>query len=181
MKMVKVPTSLSKNSFRAYVNSVIHNRFVFMASYGDDIDQQAKRVYENALPGYEIILVDAMNTKWGDSVHCRSRNKHKAKANFLFPKVRKRNGIIELDVEVVRTFNDGSELEVMKVYWKFKGGEEFASNDLKFVNGNYQWIKKIIKKDEGKTLQLYVKLKDTKGRVKTAPIVAKLQTIDIVL
>ncbi len=70
--------------YRAYINSFISNRVLYYPSYNDEIDAEAKSVYQEALPGYEIVGVNNGNTSWGDSVHCRNRNLLRTGSLHLF-------------------------------------------------------------------------------------------------
>ena len=179
MKMIPRNPDSNGRDYRAYINSVIHNKFVFMASYGDEYDEKAKRVYEAALPGYEVVLVDAKGTRWGDSIHCRSRNKHTVETSFIFPKVSFQNKVLNLTADVVTTQRDGSVPVKLKVFWKTKHETKFQSEDIVKKDGPFKWSKKIETPRKGQWVNMYVELTDSKGRVKRKPAGAPLQTIDL--
>lgn len=122
LKMTRRPGATGED-YRAYINSFISNGALFFPTYGGDaVDAEAKRVYEQALPGYQIVGVANGGTEWGDSVHCRSRNLLKKDTLFLFPEVSQ--GVVKVEVlapgdvtlvgvpEVV--FADGSVVKMTK-------------------------------------------------------------------
>jgi hypothetical protein len=63
------------NSVAAYTNSLILNNKVLVPQYGILEDVQALSVYQNAMPGYEIIgFDDTFSDPWfgEDALHCRT-------------------------------------------------------------------------------------------------------------
>jgi agmatine/peptidylarginine deiminase len=56
---------------QAYTNSLILNRKVFVPTFSSSLDDDALQVYEDAMPGYEII---GFNGSWlsDDAIHCRA-------------------------------------------------------------------------------------------------------------
>jgi len=96
--------SNSREYYRAYINSFISNSALYFPTYGDNGDDVARKVYQEALPGYKIVGVDAEGTEWGDSVHCRTRNLIKKDTMFIFPKIlsREKNELV-ISTEIIPT------------------------------------------------------------------------------
>jgi agmatine deiminase len=170
-RMKMVPQG-SSNEFRAYINSFISNRTLYYPIYGgakpDAADLQARDVYQAALPGYEIVGVDAMDTLWGDSVHCRSRNLLKATL-FLFPRVDGR----QIRVDAVPT--PGSQLVGAPVVRWTAGGVSQAPLALQQTteSGAVRTFSATLPELPSRTrISLYVEARDTSGKRKTAPIQA---------
>lgn len=69
-----------------YTNSLILNGKVFVPQTGSEWDDEAIDVYEQAMPGYEIIGVFASGASWynTDALHCRTHGI--ADRNMLFVK-----------------------------------------------------------------------------------------------
>jgi len=63
------------NPVAAYTNSLILNNKVLVPQYGIPEDSQALQVYQEAMPGYDVIGFDgALNNPWysEDALHCRT-------------------------------------------------------------------------------------------------------------
>jgi agmatine deiminase len=83
-KTVKIPAPPSVSGlypdnnglYRTYTNSVFVNNSVLVPFYREEYDTIAQRIYEEALPGYNIvgINVDGQNGEqliaWGGAIHC---------------------------------------------------------------------------------------------------------------
>ena len=66
-----------QNTVAPYTNSLILNKTVYLPMGTDSVyNQNAIAVYQEAMPGYEILAVEGSeNTPWvaGDALHCRTR------------------------------------------------------------------------------------------------------------
>lgn len=74
-KVIRVQAdSYSANYDTPYTNSLILNGKVFVPQTGSPYDDDALAVYEEAMPGYEIIGVTAGSASWmnTDALHCRT-------------------------------------------------------------------------------------------------------------
>ena len=73
---VDIPGS-GNNTLAPYTNSLILNKTVYLPMGNDSTyNQNAVSVYQEAMPGYEIVAVESCeNTPWipGDALHCRTR------------------------------------------------------------------------------------------------------------
>lgn len=160
-------------SFRAYINSFISNRALYFPAYGDSKDDEAKAVYQKALPGYEIVPVKALGTQWGDSVHCRTRNLIESKTLFLFPHVEKKGEEIYIRVEAIPS--PGSDLRgTPQLHWTVDGISQAA---LPMVHETENWYSLKVP-FQGLHLQFWISAVDSSGKKKTAPLLAPKMTID---
>ncbi len=158
--------------YRAYINSFISNRVLFFPTYGDEIDDEAKAVYQAALPGYEIVGVSNGQTSWGDSVHCRSRNLLKKNTVFLFPAI---SGS-ELLVEAFAS--PGARLDEAPVAHIEEDGE---TRSVALERAGDRLFKTPLVGKPGSTLRVYVTARDTNGVEKVSPPGAPLQKIEYLL
>jgi len=162
-------------NYRAYLNSFISNGALYFPKYGNETDpgdQYAQELYAQALPGYDIVGVDALDTSWGDSVHCRNRNLLKKDTIFLFPEIVSSGplgyGPFTLSLEVV--LPSGTKLmEPPQISWSWKGtAMGLIPFSLTEKNGIYQAV---IPEQSGEgQLEFFITAKDDAGRVKTAPL-----------
>lgn len=63
----------SGNDVAAYTNSYILNTRVLVPMFGIPSDSQALAVYQEAMPGYEVIGVPYSSWYYYDALHCRTR------------------------------------------------------------------------------------------------------------
>lgn len=63
------------DEMRTYTNSLIINNTVIVPSYNlPEYDNLAKQIYQQAMPGYKIVMVDSRNlTTLGGAIHCITR------------------------------------------------------------------------------------------------------------
>ncbi|MAV59177.1 MAG: hypothetical protein CMG07_04410 [Candidatus Marinimicrobia bacterium] len=125
------------NPVAAYTNSLILNQKVLVPLYGIDYDLQAIEVYQDAMPGYEVIGFEgATYEPWysEDALHCRTMgifdpsmihiSHKKIMSNEIF-----NNLSIVIETEIIDYGNLDMPLDSVIVYWKY-------SND----NGPYNQI-----------------------------------------
>lgn len=169
----------SGENYRAYINSFISNKVIYYPTYGNDEgDKYAGQVYQRALPGYEVVGVDAMGTTWGDSVHCRNRNLLAKNAVFLFPEVKSLGdsyGPFEVEVEAIPSPGATFAEEPM-LHWSWNGTEMTPVSFKASDKPNYYTAMLPAQSKEG-TLSLYVAARDSAGKMKTSPRAAPAQQI----
>jgi len=119
--------SWETNPVAAYTNSLILNNKVLVPQYGIIEDAQALNVYQQAMPGYEVVgFDDTFGNPWyaEDALHCRTMGvfdpqmihiSHKSiRTEELFS-----NSNITLEVETIDYNNFYESLESVIVYWKY--------------------------------------------------------------
>jgi len=115
------------NPVAAYTNSLILNNKVLVPQYGISDDVQALEVYQEAMPGYQVLGFDgAANGPWysEDALHCRVMGvfdpdmihiSHRSIRTEELPN----NDNIVLIAEVIDYGNFNSDLESVVVHWKY--------------------------------------------------------------
>ena len=173
------PRSGSGENFKAYINSFISNRTLYFPIYNSSTDAAAKAVYQAALPAYEIVGVDAMDTEWGDSVHCRSRNLLTRDTIFIFPKVT--NEILDAQHDIVvdaEIFaSPGATLKTPMIQWSVGGQAEAAIAMTSVSNNLFRGV--IPAQHSGDHVSFHVEASDSSGKSKTAPIAAPAMRIEM--
>ncbi len=159
--------------YRAYINSFISNKALYFAAYGDEIDDQVKAIYQEALPGYEIVGVDNGNTEWGDSVHCRSRNLLKRNALFLFPRLEGRTLWVEAYPSPGASLVGSPEAKVTE------SGQE--DRTLVLEPAGERLYKGELPEASGARLEIQVSAKDSAGIERTVPDGAPASKINYVI
>ncbi len=178
MKMTLRPGS-SREDYRAYINSFISNHAVYYPTYGDAIDQEAKAVYEAALPGYEVVGVDGRQTEWGDSVHCRTRNLLTRETVFLFPKMNLTKGTLEIQGDFIAT--PGEKVTEVTAYLRPANTEEAWEAHPMTAGTGSNYSLKISDLKSGDKLNLYLEATDSKDSKASYPRFAPRNLVELVI
>jgi len=115
------------NPVAAYTNSLILNNKVLVPQYGIPEDIQALQVYQEAMPGYEVIGFDgALNNPWysEDALHCRTMGVFDPYMIHISHKSIRteelvNNVSIYIDAEVIDYANSDSNLDSVILHWKY--------------------------------------------------------------
>lgn len=167
------------DSFRAYLNSFISNGALYFPTYGNDqSDKYARDVYQQALPGYEIVGVDNGGTEWGDSVHCRNRNLLKKDTLFIFPTVAdfgsEGHGPFQISAEVVTVGADLVDSPQLNWSWN---GVVMPPVMMNAAGPARQYTAQLPEQAASGKLSFYISAKDSLGRSKSAPLLAEKHPI----
>ena len=158
--------------YRAYINAFISNRALFFPTYGDDIDDEAKAIYQEALPGYAIVGVDNDGTSWGDSVHCRNRNLLRHDTLHLFTWVEK--GVLKVEAYP----SPGAVLETAPLLTLRQAGQ---SRVLAMTRETERTFSYPLMGEPGEKLGFRVTAADSQGVTKSVPQGASDVTIEYVI
>jgi agmatine deiminase len=165
-------TSGGREYYRAYINSFISNGTLYFPAYGDEKDREVQAIYQEALPGYKIIGVDAKGTEWGDSVHCRTRNLIKRDTTFIFPQVeRNRDGEVKISAKIFP--RPGHKVISAQAIF-LENGKEVSNIPLTLEKENIYSIPNKLKLASG---EFYIQTQDSSGAIKTHPLMAPEMTI----
>ena len=133
------------NPVAAYTNSLILNNKVLVPQYGIDEDILAINVYQEALPGYEVIgFNDTFGNPWysEDALHCRTMGIFNPEMIHISHKTIRTeeivsNHTINIEAEVIDYRDFNSILESVTVFWKYSL-EDGPYNQflLEFISGN---------------------------------------------
>lgn len=182
-KIFRMPMSVRSQGgedYKAYINSFISNKVLYFPIYNAATDAQAKAVYQAALPGYEIVGVNAMDTEWGDSVHCRSRNLMSRNTIFIFPRVT--NDVIDsqhdIAIEAEIFASPGATLNAPMIQWNVNGAGQGAIAMTRVANTN-KFRGVIPAQASGEHISFYIEATDSAGKRKTAPSAAPAMRIEM--
>ncbi len=163
---------IGRDEYRPFVNSFISNDTLYFPGRGDAHDEVARAVYQQALPGYNIVSVSDQGTRWGDSVHCRTRNLIDPNTIFIFPKVLS-SSENEVTFEAKVIPSPLAQTESVEAVFFTPEGEiavPMNSQDGQF----YQATKRL---DEATERKFYIRATDSSGKIKTHPRLAPKMTI----
>lgn len=162
-----------------YSNSYIINKKVFVPLKGTaTYDNQAIQVYQNAMPGYEVIGVyEASSTPWEstDALHCRTHEM--GDKNMLYmkhmPILTQQPSDEDYELSAFIAPLSGSALiaDSTQVYYKVNNGNY---ETVQLAKTGYRTYSAIIPRQaEGSTIAYYLKAKDESGRVMFHPYIGE--------
>ena len=119
--------SWETNAVAAYTNSLILNNKVLVPQYGIAEDSEALNVYQDAMPGYEVIgFDDTFSNPWygEDALHCRTMGIFDPEMMHISHKSIRTEDIssnqtIYVQAEIVDYGNLNSNLESVMLNWKY--------------------------------------------------------------
>jgi agmatine/peptidylarginine deiminase len=163
------------NPVAAYTNSLILNNKVLVPKYGIPEDELAIQVFQEAMPGYEVIGFDDANSEtWygEDALHCRTKGIFDPEMIHVSHKSVRSNEIINnnIDIEAEVIDYSGSDLESVTVYWKYSAEDgpysqfnlEFELDDIYL--GSFPQI------NVGSELEYYITATNSMGKTVSHPI-----------
>lgn len=133
------------NPVAAYTNSLILNGKVLVPQYGVPEDMQALGVYQQAMPGYEVIgFYGAINDPWyaEDALHCRTMGVFDPHMMHISHKTIRteeliNNASININVEVLDYGDFNLSPESVVAYWKYSSEDgPFGQFNLEFDSDN---------------------------------------------
>jgi len=151
----------------AYTNSTIVNNKVFVPLSGSQWDSQAIAVYEEAMPGYEIVGITWNNWQNTDALHCRTRGI--ADLEMLFVDHRPLYGTVSYEDSLAVSSKiiaySGNDLvaDSLLVYYSINGAAYQTSTFVASADED-EFVTYIKGYEGGDTVDYYVFAKDETGR-----------------
>lgn len=160
-----------------YTNSIIVNKKVFVPITGHPLDDEALEVYEEAMPGYEILGFYAGSNSWQntDAIHCRTK------------------GIVDTGMLHIKHLPLHGEVDysngyVIQANFKTYSGEPLYPDSLRLYysinNGNFMFVPMtqqlgslykgtIPEQEEGSEISYYIHAADQSGRSENHPFIGR--------
>ncbi|MBD3382807.1 MAG: hypothetical protein GF404_11505 [candidate division Zixibacteria bacterium] len=160
---------------QAYTNSLILNDKVLVPISNSSYDAAALQVYEDAMPGYEIL---GFTGSWynTDALHCRTMGVPDPQMLQVHHTPLLNSADTLNDYLVTATIVDHSEAglisDSLKVYYSLDGGA-FSFVTLTATGNPDEYEAYIPAQSNGTTISYYVKAADLSGRVETNPYVGE--------
>jgi agmatine deiminase len=157
----------------AYTNSIILNRKVFVPIFNSPYDTVALRVYEEAMPGYEIL---GFTGSWyeDDAIHCRIMGVPDREMLYIehtpLHVVPDTAAAYQVGVRIVDYSNQGLIPESLKVYYSTKG-QNFLYQYLSASADPDSFYGYIPAQPPGAEVYYFIKAADSSGRIETHPFI----------
>jgi agmatine deiminase len=161
----------------AYTNSLIVNNKVFIPfNTGNPgaFNADAATVYEEAMPGYEIIGIEY--NKWfsTDALHCRT---HEV-PDFEMLKIAHLPYVEEINFQEtydfnaeIYSFNNSNSITEVKLIYSVNN-EEFVELEMENISGNTYNIS-LNNLNQGDTIRYYIQAKDNRPKTETLPYIGQ--------
>ena len=160
-----------------YTNSLIINEKVLVPIMGGNWDDEAIAVYENAMPGYEVL---GFTGSWEstDALHCRIKGIPDLEMLQIFHNpinngTEPVNSEYLLEVLVEDLSNTGIISDSVKVFWRELGSEQWGSRQLyqSDIHENIdRWLGGIPALVDTGIVHYYVQATDYSGRTERSPL-----------
>jgi agmatine/peptidylarginine deiminase len=159
--------------YTPYTNSLILNKKVFVPITGSQWDDEALAVYQEAMPGYEIIGVMYSGWQTTDALHCRAKGI--ADVGMLYvnhmPLLGEQDFRMqwELSAEIIPYSGMGVIGDSLLCYYKVNGGD-YQTVPIDNVSG-YHYSATIPFIEPGSEVSYYLHAVDISGRRKNHPYI----------
>jgi len=186
LKVVRIPMPDSPSGlwpddnpaayYRTYTNGVFVNNTFIYPSYREEYDTTAARIYEELLPGYNLVPIDCDDSgsniiAAAGAIHCIT---HSVGVNDPLLIVHQPLADTEDDVNpylVTAEIEHRSGIAEASLFWRLSGDIEYNSLPMVFESETV-WSASIPPQQVGSTVEYYIEATANNGKVQDRPIVA---------
>lgn len=161
----------------AYTNSLIMNNKVFVAfntGTAGNYNAAAAAVYEDAMPGYEIIGISYNYWYSTDALHCRTHEVPDFEmlriAHMPYFGIQEYSNAYNFEAEVY-SFNNSNNITSVKLYYSENGGP-YLSADMSNTGGNMYSVS-IEGLVAGSEIKYYIEAIDDRPKTETHPFIGE--------
>ena len=170
--------------YRTYSNSVIVNKSILVPIYRPEVDAAALAVYEEAMPGYNVVGIDVDNSGENlisslGAIHCIT---HTIGVNnpllIVHQPIDQANAGTTVAVNAMIKHSSG--IQAATVFWREDGSSFFNQTPMSFVSDD-NWSATIPIPVSGTDVEYYIRGQANSGKTLTRPLVAPdgFWTIDV--
>jgi len=162
--------------YRTYTNSVFVNNKIIVPVYREQYDTTALRIYQEALPGYEIIPIDCDNQPEviiaaSGALHCITHSVGVQDPLLISHLPLSDTEDSQNDYPVVAWINHRDGIATASVFWK--STLEGSYNEAPMIPiGNYNWTALIPAHEPGTKIYYYIQAEAQSGKQQTRPMPA---------
>lgn len=164
--------------YLTYTNSVFVNNTIILPTYYTEYDTTAVRIYEEALPGYNVVGIDCDNNgeaiiSLSGAIHCITHSVGIEDPLMIshLPLPDTEDAINPYPVEAY--ISHRSEIESASLYWRTNQSDEWNAVPMSLMTGEAEnWTADIPAQSEGTTVFYYVEANANSGKTGTRPMPA---------
>jgi len=184
-KVIRIPMPIGENwggnpawpdnngTYNTYTNSLIINKTVLVPIYmNEETDTTAIRIYEDAMPGYNVIGIDARDPiQASGAIHCTSHEIGVDNPLLIvhLPLENQAANVNTYKVKANIQHRDG--ISWAKVYYSINNNTSYQTVDMINTTGNF-WEADIPHQTEGSEIYYYVEAHATSGKEQVRPMPA---------
>lgn len=192
-KVIRIPSPPSTQGnypddngyYRTYTNSVFVNNTVLVPFYRSEYDTIAQRIYEEALPGYNIVGIDVDNQNtfliaYSGAIHCITHSVG-VKDPLLIQHQSLQNTFVQNEYNVEATIQHASGIESAQLFWTTNLNNGFESIVMNNTN-NDSWSAQIIEDFAvGTNVYYYISALANSGKQMARPMPAPAGYFDFLI
>lgn len=162
-------------AYRTYTNSVFVNNTIIVPTYREEYDTTAMRIYEENLPGYNIVGIDCDDQPEpiifaSGAIHCITHS-----VGVEDPLLISHNSLPDTesteDYLVNAYMNHRTGVTAGTMYWRLQGESDYQMVAMTNVGDN-EWEAHIPGQPVGSTIEYYVHGEATNGKTQNRPMPA---------
>jgi agmatine/peptidylarginine deiminase len=163
-------------AYRTYTNSVFVNETIIVPTYREEYDTTAMRIYNEVMPGYNIVGIDCDNQpeaiiNASGAIHCITHS-----VGVFDPLLISHNALEDTDddtndylVEAYVKHRDG--ISSATLFWKLDEDSDYNEVEMTNIGGD-DWEAYIPAQNFGSTVHYYIRGEATSGKVQVRPMPA---------
>lgn len=160
-------------SYKTYTNSLIINKKVLVPIYNDaTANATALAVYEEAMPGYQIIGIDASEPiPSSGAIHCTTHEIAIDNPLWIVHQAieDQDEGTISYEISAQIKHRDG--IDNAKVFYELEGNPGFTSTDMTYISDD-TWTGSIPQQPTDSEVHYYIEATANSAKVMTRPLPA---------
>ena len=170
------PSSNPPSSYRTYTNAVFVNKMVILPIYREQYDTTALRIWQEALPGYQIVGIDCDNQpdniiSASGAIHCITHSVGVQNPMLISHNPLPDTDNTTTDYSVVAYMNHRDGVAAGRLFWKTSLTGAYNLVDMTSVGSN-NWEGFIPAQPAGTRVYYYVEGEATTGKVLQRPMAA---------
>ena len=163
--------------YLTYTNSVFVNNTILLPTYYTEYDTTAIRIYEEALPGYEVVGIDCDNNgsaiiSLSGAIHCITHSVGVGDPLMISHLPLPDTEDDQNDYAVDAYLSHRSGIETATLYWATDPAGDWTSVSMSATNDAGNWAAAIPAHPQGTTLYYYIEGEATSGKVGARPMPA---------
>jgi agmatine/peptidylarginine deiminase len=185
-RVVRIPMPDSPNGlwpddnpagyYRTYTNGVFVNKTFIYPSYREEYDTTAARIYEELLPGYNLVPIDCDDPgsqiiALAGAIHCITHSVGVSDPLVIVHNSLEDTDVTSEDYEVTAEIEHRSGINSAQLWWRIAGDAEFSAVPLSLTEGN-AYTGTIPAQAAGTTIEYYISALAENGKTQVRPIVA---------
>ena len=183
-KVVRIPMPIGENwsgnpawpdnsgTYNTYTNSLIINNKVLVPIYNIEMDAEALEIYETAMPGYQIIGIDANEPiQYSGAIHCTTHEIAIDEPLWIVHQAIQDQEASLNSYEISAQIKHINGIANAKVYYKINDEISYNSVDMNLISGD-TWSAQIPQQSPNTNIHYYIEAIANSGKTINRPLPA---------